>query len=118
MSLLTSRRTYAALGVFEAGDAVASAIPIPYVARTMDRLGIRPAVRRLIPVAKAAVAFGLLSVFRFPRLARLTTGAVAGYFTVALTLRIRARDRAVDIVPSALLLAVFAGMAARGPDSG
>jgi hypothetical protein len=39
MSALTSRRTYAALAAFQAGDAVTCAIPIPYVAKNMDTLG-------------------------------------------------------------------------------
>ena len=121
MRVLTSRWTYAALGVFEAGDAVASAIPIRYVAATMDRLGIPPRLRWLVPTAKAATALGLLSVFfapRLARLARLTTLSLTGYFAGAIVLHVRARNAPAKMVAPAALLLVFAAMTVRGPDTG
>jgi hypothetical protein len=115
VAALTSRWAYAALAAFLAGDAVASAIPVPYVARTMDTLGVPTRLRWLIPVLKAAVALGLLSVFRFPGLARLTTAALTVYFTVATALHLRVRNRLVNTAPAAALLVLFATMTARGP---
>ncbi|MGB3893658.1 MAG: DoxX family protein [Mycolicibacter sinensis] len=115
MSVLTARATYAALAAFLAGDAVASAIPVPYVAANMDAMRIPPEVRWAVPVAKAATALGLASVFRLPGVARATTAALTLYFAGALGLHLRVRNRAATIVPAVLLLAVFAVMTVQGP---
>ena len=73
MSVLTSPRTYAGLAAFQAGDAVACAIPLPFITTSLDTLEVPASVRPVLPVVKAASAIGLLSVTRFPALARLTT---------------------------------------------
>lgn len=117
MSVLTARPTYAALAVFLAGDAVASAIPVPYVAANMDAMRVPPEIRRAVPVAKAATALGLAAVFRFPGVARATTALLTLYFAGALGIHLRVRNRAANTVPAALLLVVFAAMSARGPAS-
>ncbi|MDT5142737.1 MAG: hypothetical protein QOI79_2084, partial [Mycobacterium sp.] len=49
MSALTSPKTYAALAAFQAVDAVAAAIPVPPVAKTLDTLGIPQDIRWLLP---------------------------------------------------------------------
>ena len=113
--MTSDRRIYAALGTFLAGDAVASAIPIRYVVRQMDTIGVPPGIRWVIPVIKAVLAAGLLSVFVRPALARATAGVLAGYFAVAVALRIRARDNLANIAPSTGLLAAFAALAASRP---
>ncbi|OBI07925.1 hypothetical protein AWC18_02330 [Mycolicibacter nonchromogenicus] len=118
MSALTARSTYAALAAFLAGDAVASAIPVPYVAANMDAMGIPEDIRWAVPVAKAATALGLASVFRFPGAARLTTGLLTLYFAGALGIHLRVRNRIANIVPAVLLLLVFASMTVVGPDTG
>jgi len=115
VSVLTARPTYAALAVFLAGDAVASAIPVPYVAANMDAMRVPPGVRRAVPVAKTATALGLASVYRFPGVARLTTAVLTLYFAVAVGIHLRVRNRAANVVPAVLLLAVFGAMTARGP---
>ncbi|RRR45527.1 hypothetical protein EHH44_09330 [Mycolicibacter terrae] len=115
MSVLTARPTYAALAVFLAGDAAASAIPVPYVAANMDAMRIPPGLRWAVPVAKAATALGLASVFRFPGVARATTAALTLYFATALGIHLRVRNRAANTVPAALLAAVFAVMTVQGP---
>ncbi|HEX7322747.1 MAG TPA: DoxX family protein [Mycobacterium sp.] len=117
MSALTSRWAYAAFGAFEVGDAVASAIPIPYVVRQMDSLGVPPRVRPLVPVAKGLASLGLLSVFRFPRLARLTTAMLTLYFAGAVAVHIRVRNKAANVIPSVALLGAFAAMTMKGPES-
>jgi hypothetical protein len=117
MSALTSRRTYAALAAFQAGDAVACAIPIPYVAKNMETLEVPPSIRRVLPALKAAAAVGLLSVFRFPGLARLTTALMTLYFVLAIGIHIRVKDRVMNTIPAASLLAAFAVMTVKGPDS-
>ncbi|OMC05384.1 hypothetical protein A5735_05140 [Mycolicibacter heraklionensis] len=118
MSALTARPTYAALAAFLAGDAVASAIPVPYVAANMDAMGIPEDIRWAVPVAKAATALGLASVFRFPGAARLTTALLTVYFAGALGIHLRVRNRIANIVPAVLLLLVFATMTVQGPDTG
>lgn len=117
MSALTARSTYAALAGFQAGDAVACAIPVPYIAQALDTLGVPPAVRRVLPVVKIAAALGLLSVFRFPGLARLTTAMLTLYFALAVAAHVRVRDRVVNTVPAASFLVTFAAMTVKGPDT-
>ncbi|BBX96062.1 DoxX family protein [Mycobacterium lacus] len=116
MSVLTSPKTYAALAAFQAGDAVACAIPLPLVAKTLDDLGVPENVRPVLPVAKAASAIGLLSVTRFPALARLTTAMLTLYFILAVGAHIRARDKAVNALPAAMFLTTFAVMTVKGPE--
>lgn len=101
MSALTSPKTYAALAAFQAGDAVACAIPVPYIAKSLDTLGVPQDIRWILPVSKAASVIGLLSVSRFPVLARLTTAMLTLYFVLAVGAHIRVRDRVVNAVPAA-----------------
>ena len=89
MSVLTSRRTYAALAVFHAGDAVACAIPVPYIAKILDSVEVPANIRWVFPVVKAAAAVGLASVYRFPALARLTTALLTVYFALAVGAHLR-----------------------------
>lgn len=117
MSALTSPKAYAALAAFQAGDAVACAIPVPYIAKSLDALGVPPAMCRALPVVKAAAALGLLSVFRFPGLARLTTAMLTVYFTLAVAAHVRVRDKVVNTIPAASLLVTFAAMTVKGPDA-
>lgn len=116
MSVVTSSKTYVALAALQAGDAVACAIPLPPIKELLDDLGVPEVVRPVLPVAKAASAVGLLSVTRFPGLARLTTAMLTLYFVFALGAHIRARDFSVRAVPAASFLALFAVMTARGPE--
>ncbi|MDT7758769.1 MAG: hypothetical protein QOH27_4667 [Mycobacterium sp.] len=62
MSLLTDRRTYAALAVLQAGDAVACGLQIPPIKKVLDDVGLAEHLRPVLPVVKAASALGLLSV--------------------------------------------------------
>jgi DoxX-like protein len=118
MGVLTSPKTYVALAAFNAGDAVACAIPIAPIAKVLDDLGVPENVRPVLPVVKAAAAIGLLSVRWFPGLARLTTAMLTLYFTLAVGAHIRARDKIVNALPAASFLATFAAMTAKGPDRG
>lgn len=115
MSFLTSPKTYAGLAAFQAADAVACAIPVPYIAKALDQVGCSPQVRTALPIVKAASAVGLLSVNRFPVLARLTTAALTLYFILAVGAHIRVRDSIPNTVPAAFFLTLFAAMTARGP---
>ena len=117
MSVLTSRKTYAALAAFHAGDAVACAIPVPYIAKILDSVEVPTEIRWVFPVVKAAAAVGLASVYRFPALARLTTALLTVYFVLAVGAHIRVRDRVVNMIPAATFLATFAALTVKGPPS-
>ena len=65
-----------------------------------------PAVRRAIPVVKAASVVGLLAGSARPRVGRITTMALLGYFACAIGAHARVRD-------PAWRYAAAAGMATR-----
>jgi DoxX-like family len=116
MTVLTSPKAYLALAAIQAGDAVACAIPVPYIAKSLDTVGLPESVRPVLPAVKVASAIGLLSVSRFPALARLTTAMLTVYFALAVAAHIRVRDKVVNALPAAMFLATFAVMTAKGPD--
>ena len=118
MGVLTSPKTYVALAAFQAGDAVACAIPVAPIAKTLDDLGVPENVRPVMPVVKAAAAIGLSSVRWFPGLARLTTAMLTLYFVLAVGAHIRVHDKVVNTLPAASFLVTFAAMTAKGPDRG
>jgi hypothetical protein len=118
MSGLTSPKTYAALAAFQAVDAVACGVQVAPIKKVLDDLGVPDEIRPVLPVVKAAAAVGLLSVARFPALARLTTAMLTLYFVLAVGAHIRARDKFVNAVPAASFLATFAAMTVKGPDRG
>lgn len=102
----------------QAVDAVACAIPLPVIAKTLDALGIPQDIRWLLPASKAASVVGLLSASRIPALARLTTAMLTLYFALAVGAHLRARDRIVNTVPAASFLATYAVLTVKGPDGG
>ncbi|ATA28350.1 hypothetical protein MLM_1785 [Mycobacterium lepraemurium] len=116
MSALTSPKTYAALGVFHAVDAVACGVQVAPIRKTLDNLGVPDNIRPVLSVVKAAAAVGLLSVTRFPGLARLTTAMLTLYFVLAVGAHVRVRDKVVNGLPAALFVALFAAMTVRGPE--
>ncbi|MGB5797355.1 MAG: DoxX family protein [Mycolicibacter algericus] len=117
MSALTSPKTYTGLAAFQAADAVACAIPVPYIAKALDTVECPEQIRPILPIVKVASAVGLLSARRFPALARLTTAALTLYFILAVGAHIRVRDSIPDTVPAASFLALFAAMTVEGPSS-
>src|SRR6516162_224899 len=116
MSALTSPKTYAALAAFHAADAVACGVQVAPIKKVLDNLGVPDDIRPVLPVVKAAAAVGLLSVTRFPALARLTTAMLTLYFVLAVGAHIRVRDKLVNTLPAASFLATFAVMTVNGPD--
>jgi hypothetical protein len=118
VSVLTSPKTYAVLAAFQAGDAVACAIPVPPIARTLDTLGVPQNIRWLLPASKAASVVGLLAAGRIPALARLTTAMLTLYFMLAVGAHVRARDRLVNALPAASFLTTYAVLTWKGPDPG
>lgn len=118
MAALTSPKTYVALAAFHAGDAVACGVQVAPIKKVLDDLGVPDEVRRVLPVVKAAAALGLLSVTRFPALARLTTAMLTVYFALAVGAHIRVRDKVVNTLPALSFLVTFAAMTVKGPDRG
>ncbi len=116
MSALTSPKTYAGLAAFHAVDAVACGFQVAPIKKVLDDLGVPDEIRPVLPVVKAAAAIGLLSVTRFPALARLTTAMLTLYFTLAVGAHIRAHDKFVNTIPAATFLATFAVMTVKGPE--
>jgi hypothetical protein len=115
MTVLTSPKTYAALGAFHAVDAVACAAQVAPVKKVLDDLEVPDSARKVLPVVKAAAAIGLLSVTRFPALARLTTAMLTLYFILAVGAHIRAHDKPANAIPAATFLVTFAAMTVEGP---
>ncbi|BBZ67038.1 hypothetical protein MINS_24670 [Mycolicibacterium insubricum] len=115
MPALNSNRTYAALAAFQAADAVACAIPAPQITAALDAVNCPPEIRPVLPVVKAASAIGLLSVYRFPGLARLTTVMLTIYFTLAVGAHVKAKDFSPGLGAASSFLALFATLAATGP---
>ncbi|BBY29747.1 DoxX family protein [Mycolicibacterium sediminis] len=115
MSGWPSTRTYAALAAVQAGDAVACAIPVAAIEKAFDDVDLAPELRPLIPYVKTASAIGLLSVYRFPRLARLTTFMLTVYFVLAVAFHVRARDWSPGMVAASTFLGLYGAMTVRGP---
>ncbi len=116
--MLTSPKTYTGLAALQAADAVACAIPVPFIAEALDTVECPQQVRPVLPIVKVASAIGLLSVYRFPALARVTTAALTLYFALAVGAHIRVRDAVVNTIPAASFLALFAAMTIKGPRAG
>jgi hypothetical protein len=113
--VLASPRSYSVLGAFMAADAVFFAIPLPFITATLDTIDFPMRYRWIFVPIKVASAIGLLSVTRFPALARLTTALLAVYFALAVGYHIRARDIGSSAATAATLTAIFAAMTAKGP---
>ncbi|MDY6869993.1 MAG: DoxX family protein [Actinomycetota bacterium] len=115
MSALGAKQTYAALAAVQAADAVACVKPIAPIKKTFDDVGLPEELRPFIPVVKAASAVGLLSVFRWPALARLTTFMLTVYFVLAAGSHVRARDWSPGLAAASSLLVLFGAMTVEGP---
>ncbi len=112
---LTSPKVYAGLAVLQAGDAVACGLQIPPIKKALDDVHLTEELRPVLPVVKGAAAIGLLTVRRFPALARLTTLMLTVYFALAVAFHVRARDVSPGLVAASSLLVLFAAMTAKGP---
>ena len=83
-----------ALTAIQAADAIACAIPLAPLREALEHVGCPPALQRAIPVIKAASVAGLVAGRRDPRLGRITTAALLGYFACALGAHARVHDPA------------------------
>ena len=105
---IDAKRLVLGLAAFNALDAVACAIPAPYIKRDLDRLGCPENLQRALPVVKGAAAIGLVAGMKEPRLGRLTSAALVAYFGCAVGFHVRAHDHPIRSVPAATLGAVAA----------
>jgi hypothetical protein len=115
VSALTARRTYATLAAIQAGDAVACGLQLPPIKKALDDVGLARGLRPVLPIVKGAAAVGLLSVYRYPTLARVTTFMCTVYFVLAVAFHLKARDWSPGLVTAASFLALYAAMTAKGP---
>jgi len=115
VSGLTDKRTYTVLAAAQAGDAVICAVPIRTVTECLDDVGFPQRNRWIFVPIKAASAVGLLSVWRYPALARLTTLMLTVYFVLAVGAHVRARDFGRNAAAATTLLALYGAMTVRGP---
>jgi DoxX-like protein len=118
MSVLTDRRTYAALAAIQAGDAVACGLQIPPIKKALDDVGLAEELRPVLPIAKGAAAIGLLSVYLFPGLARLTTLMCTVYFVLAVAFHLKARDWSPGLLAATGFLGLYGAMTLKGPNGG
>jgi hypothetical protein len=116
VSALASPRTYAALAAIQAGDAVACAMQIAPIKKALDDVGLAEELRPVLPIAKGASAIGLLAVYRFPALARLTTLMCTVYFVLAVAFHVKARDWSPGLIAASAFLALFGRLTVKGPD--
>ncbi|BBX16736.1 hypothetical protein CRI77_02900 [Mycolicibacterium duvalii] len=115
MAELNSTRTYAVLAAFQAVDAAACLGPVAPIEEALTTVGLPKRFWPVLPVVKAASALGLLSVFRFPALARVTTFLLTVYFVLAAGSHIRARDWSPGLVASSTFLALYGALTVKGP---
>jgi hypothetical protein len=115
VSGLTASRTYAVLAAVVAADAVACAVPISPITKALDDVGLAAELRPVLPVVKGAAAIGLLSVYRFPGLARLTTFMLTVYFVIAVSFHLKARDWSPGLLAALSFLGLYGAMTVKGP---
>lgn len=115
MGALTSPRTYALLAAIQAGDAVACALRIAPIEKALDDVGLAEGLRPILPIAKGASAIGLLTVYRFPALARLTTLMCTVYFSLAVAVHVKAKDWSPGLVAATGFLGLYGALTVKGP---
>jgi DoxX-like family len=114
---LASQRTYDLLATYLAASAVGDAIPLPFITQVLDAVDFPTRYRWIFAPIKAAAAAGLLSARWTPGLARLTTVMLTVYFVLAVGFHVKARDLSAAAVGAAANAALFAALAAKGPEA-
>lgn len=87
------------------GDAAFNALAKRWVTDDLEHLGLPTDLRPVFPVIKSASALGLLAGLRWPPLGRVTAGALAVYFVIAMGFHARASDGPARYLPAATMLA-------------
>lgn len=100
-----------ALITFQLADTVVTAIPLPQIRESLDRVQCPERLRPVLPVVKAAAAAGLVVGLWQAWVGFVTCVALVLYFVAAIGFHVRARDRLVHTVPAAVMLVVAAAVA-------
>jgi len=95
-----------ALIVVLAGDAVACAIPIPYIKADLERLGCTATEMRIIPAVKLLAVAGLIAGLWTPWIGALACIGMIIYFGFAFWYHYRADDAIAKYLP-AIAFAAF-----------
>ena len=97
-----------ALIVVLGGDAIACAIPIPYIKTDLERLGCTPKEMKIIPAVKTLAVAGLIIGLWVPWLGALAAIGMLIYFGFAFVYHYRANDPVLKYLP-AIAFATFVG---------
>lgn len=99
-----------ALAIVQATDAVFCAVPLPFVTRCLDGVGLPARYRPLLAPIKAAATIGLAAGIWVPYLAAITSACLVVYFSLAVGAHVRARDIGRNMVNAGALLAASAAV--------
>lgn len=94
-------------------DAVTSLIPVTYVKKCLDDVGLPEPIRWVIPVVKAASVAGLVGGLRSPALGRATSIGLLSYFVLAVGAHVRARDFGRNFAAANIMLVTVAAVTMR-----
>lgn len=81
-----------ALAAIQVGDAVLCWKPVAFIRDCLSDVGFPRRYWWVLPPLKTAAAAGLVVGIWFEPLALLTSAALVGYFLVAISMHVRARD--------------------------
>jgi hypothetical protein len=110
-------RIYTLLAAGQAADAVVCAIPARFVTECLDDVEFPRDKRWIFAPVKAASAIGLVSIWRFPALARFTATMLTVYFLLAVVAHIRVRDFGRNFAAATSLLVTYGVLAATSSPS-
>lgn len=98
-----SKRIIVGLVAVQVADGIFNAIPTQWLREDLDHLGFPWRLRHVFPVIKVASAAGLLGGLRWPRLGRITSGALIVYFMLGTGFHLRAKDGPLRWWPAAAM---------------
>jgi DoxX-like family len=110
-------RIYTLLAFAQAADAVACALPAPFVTECLDGVQFPRDQRWIFAPIKGASAIGLASVWRFPALARFSAVLLTVYFSLAVGSHVRVRDFGRNFAAASTLLLTYGVLAATSSPS-
>jgi uncharacterized membrane protein YjjP (DUF1212 family) len=89
----------------QVADAVFCAIPVRFVTRCLDDVGLPLRYRPLLAPLKLAAAAGLVAGLWVDHLGAVTAASVAAYFVLAVAAHLRVRDIGRNMFNASVLLA-------------
>ena len=90
-----------ALAALQAADLAVTQLSSKYGDAHLRHLGVPPALRRLLPVAKAAAVVSLVAAAGRPRARSITGASLVAYYSAATTFHVRAGDPLAAAAPAA-----------------